>query len=249
MAGERIPLGTASTGVLVPDIGSQIQTDQFGIDSGVIRHSLGNQSGAHALRPAAGDLYDGTLPQFAGFFADGSGITGRDGNASYVDVVYRKRVPNWPKIPVRTHDSESHSFQITQGDPSVTYTYNGMTVRHPVLTYRFSVDPSPVVAADPDAPVGGGGPAVDPQLLGTYLASPPHAPVMGDQTIRPFVTIGNFIAGQWAWFEFHFKPNTLGWECIKNDVTPLCGGKIYAVDQQWKLTYYQSGYTLLDPPA
>jgi hypothetical protein len=219
-----IPLGSARGG-LVPDIGSTIEPDEYGIDTGTIRYSLGSQAQARGLRPARGSAYNGNLPQFNGMFADTSRIIGLEGRACSIEVRYYALNATWGvPPPARTHDLELRDFFIGE-----TIRIPGVPIPHPVLTYRFS---------DLHAT----------EKLGKY-GTPPNAPEVERYIYKIEVLVPTAVTGGVVTvdpvntFNLVFDPHPLGWQCLQDDATPLCGGKFFAMEQRWKRMLVFTGVT------
>jgi hypothetical protein len=228
---DPIRTGSVSSSSLVPDEGSQIKTDDFGISWGTIRYQAGNQSLVSAARPTQGDAYLGSLPQFSGFYVDKSGdITGGPGASAELEVTYAKQDSLFVKTPERGHDLEmrdmtslvttllSGAFYIV---PSIipgqidtlSLSLQAVPVPHPTLSYKFSSTT-----------------AVD--QLGTYSTS---SNLTSAPTIVPYIYKLPLKVGVHN-YGIVFLPNPQGWLCLQNDVTSICGGRFFEIQQRWKMT-------------
>jgi hypothetical protein len=218
MPGSPIILGSAASNtVLTPDAGSSIKTDEYGIQRGTIRFQLGDQAYAQNLRPAAGSLYTGSLPQFKDFLVDEPGdILGGEGKTAFLPVTCAKLDPKFVKLPVESQDIEFRDVTITLG--VVVTVLPNIPVPHPVLTYKFATDQKPIV-----------------RQRGTWLKGGqlPGAPI-----INKYVFL-NSTASKFGLVFIIQPPDS--WLCIKEDIKPLCAGKLYQIEQQWKQTYYFYG--------
>jgi len=211
MAGNPILLGTASGGAtLVADAGSQIKTDEYGIQRGTIHHNLGDQANAQNKRFKPGSAYSGSLPQFAGFLVDEpADIIGGEGMTAVLPCTYARLDPLFVKLPDESQDIEYRDVQYTDANIATN-----IPVPHPLLTYKFAA-------------------AKRPNQRGTW-ATLSGAPKLGNYVFYP--------GGIEGVIGFVFIPLPADrWLCIKENVKPLCGGKLFAIEQQWKATYYFYG--------
>lgn len=159
MADEPIRIGSTS---LVPDQGSQISTNDFGMQRGTARHWIGDQSDAQSSRFALGASYSGSLPQFIGFYVDKSGdITGLDGKCAYLDVGYARIDPLWQKLAKVGRDLELKQIKVAETtgfgslyDSLLTYV---VPIGHPTVTYKYSASSIPGQLGSYSSNAGGGG--------------------------------------------------------------------------------------------
>lgn len=230
-AGDPIRLGAAATAsALIPESGSDISTDDYGIDVGTITFFCPDQSVARASAPARGEKYGsgtGKLAQFAGMYADTSRIIGAEGKAARVITTYKKMVDGWNSLPVVTSDNISTQavarveYRFASGTTAYTNDTQGVdvVVPQPVLTYRLARE------TRPDG------------LLGTFksrgdLVSAPATGPFSFSSRNIFSSISN------ATVRVTYLPNPNGWLCIRNDCVPICGGRFYQIEQVWKMFYY-----------
>jgi hypothetical protein len=230
MAGQPIPLGSARTGALIPDIGSSVATNDYGIDEGRVRHSLGDQSLAQQRRPKRGGPYAGTLPQFKGMFVDRSAIVGAEGKACFVDVDYKALNSGWGIQPPE-QSAEMEVRDLTSFGDNLFTSGRGQTLHlpHPVLTYKFA-DTKPS------------------NKRGTYALELPNAPTIGQFEFEVIWINsvqgedGNISITTRNNYSLIFSPHPSGWFCMKDDCEPLCGGRLFQIEQQWKRFYLWTGY-------
>jgi hypothetical protein len=217
--GDPIRTGQAArSGVLIPDAGSKISTDEYGIQRGKIRHHLGDQSRAQAVRPVKGSAYTGALPQFSGFLVNESGdIKGLEGAAAAIETEYCQLDPRFIILPDRTNDIEYRDLNLNNA-----ISLPNAAIAHPVVTYKFSDK--------------------KPQDKLNAIDFPPNAPKI-DTLKFPF-RIVDVVAGKQATVSVRFEPDSAGWRCMKDDALPLCGGKLFRIDQQWKRFMWITGYDI-----
>jgi hypothetical protein len=216
--GSPIPLGTAAQAVLVPDAGSQITTNDFGVDVGTIRHSLGDQAQAQGKRPPPGYPYAGTLPQFRGFYVDRTAITGGEAKTCVVNMTMKAINPQWGvQPPEKSHDLEIRDIT------DLGITFQGIPIPHPVITYRFAS-------------------AKATDMLGKFSQNLRNAPEIGAYRF-PLGAL-NPSTGAQAVYALSFVPSPRGWICLKDDNSPCCGGRFFEIEQQWKLYYWYAGVAL-----
>ncbi|HKP92324.1 MAG TPA: hypothetical protein VJS88_00380, partial [Chthoniobacterales bacterium] len=139
--GDPIVLGVARTptqALQTAAAGSKISTNEFGVQSGVIRHFCGNQAQAQGLRPAEGTAFSGQLPQFKGFLADYAGdVVGEEGQACYIDVVYCAIDPRF----VVKADEDTELRWINTSDSALVSdiaTYGRIGLPEPVATIKYA---------------------------------------------------------------------------------------------------------------
>src|SRR5215467_10219205 len=177
MAGSPIKIGSAALAALIPGIPSRIVTDEFGVQHGQLPYQLGDQTISQNLRLTQGTLYNGTLPQFNGFFVERSGdITGREAGAAIVEVQYAQIDPKFIILPSRSHDLQI--VTVSAGDLTgfnqIFETLQSVIIPipHPLITYNFA---STTV----------------PGKLGQFSQNPGNAPTIGQYIYN--IEIFNFL--------------------------------------------------------
>jgi hypothetical protein len=229
-----ILLGTARSSELVPDVGSQITTNEFGMDVGLIRHHLGDQSSAQSLRPARGSAYSGQLPQFKGMLVHDHGIVGREAQAAFIDVEYRALNPDWKILPVRSHDQEYLDISGFVG-PAINVRQRHVPVPHPLVTVKFSADKPTDKLGVTDTP------SFLPKI--SRFVYPIYGITGGTiDNSTGHLEVSGFVVADIVHLIFIPAPD--GWTCLKDDATPVCGGKLFQIEQQWKRFYWFAGFEL-----
>lgn len=267
MAGNPIKIGSATLAALIPGIPSRIITDEFGVQHGVIPYQLGDQTISQNLRLTPGTLYNGTLTQFNGFFVERSGdITGREASAAIVEIGYAQIDPKFIVLPRRSHELQIAS--IIPSSQSLSGIFDTLTIQpvpipHPVLVYKFSRTTVPGQLGTYGTPTNA--PSISNYVyqVNTFNINPNIT--VQQKTITVSATLDTFNAdGSCTRIPFSFTavftgvfsnntlslinpinfvfvPNPAGWLCIKEESTPICGGQLYLIEQQWKLNLVFSG--------
>jgi len=236
-AGSPIPLGSAaSSNVLIPDSRSKIATDDFGIQRGTIRFQLGNQSFAQNLRPAKGSPYTGDLPQFRGFLVDYPGdIQGEEGQAAYVDVTYAKLDPRFVMEPQLGHDLEYRDagFLTDFGSGGLFLQQPQIPIPHPLVSVKFSDTKAQNKLGKTETPAFL--PKIDRYVYPVNVVT--GATIQNTKDSLEIVSLNVQTA-----IKMIFIPKPDGWLCVKDDNVPVCGGKFFQVEQQWKMFYIFAGF-------
>jgi hypothetical protein len=212
-------IGSSSNRLLNPQVGNEITTDEYGMLVGKIRFRYNDAGTAYQKRPKKGDPYAGSLAEYRGMMADQSGAIRTTGDCAFIDVTYLGIDPNFAILPEESAEIEYRdlSFAI---DNVGTITFDPIPIPHPILSYKF-------VATKRQG------------KRGTY-SKPPHAPDIPDYVHRVHgiqaATSGIEL------FDVVFKASAAGWLCLKDDPTPVCGGKLFVIEQIWKRTYYFSSF-------
>jgi len=274
MAGSPIKIGSAALAALIPGIPSRIVTDEFGVQHGQLPYQLGDQTISQNLRLTQGTLYNGTLPQFNGFFVERSGdITGREAGAAIVEVQYAQIDPKFIILPSRSHDLQI--VTVSAGDLSgfnqIFETLQNVIIPipHPVITYKFSATTVPgklgQFSQNPgNAPTIGqyiysieifnfispGAVTVEQKTISinatTFILDPSSNTCTKTTTPVSVTAQGVFVQNNLNFinpFNIIFSPGPNGWQCLREDAQPICGGQIYLIEQQWKMLMVASGMT------
>jgi hypothetical protein len=203
--------------------GNEITTDkESGLLIGTVQYLDTDAPTAYTRRPIPGSAYNGTLREYAGMLADQSRVVRIIGDRAIMEVTYLGIDQNFKILPRESSDLEYRDLTIDLG--LVSFTFEPVPVPHPVLSYKF-VDTN------------------RQNQRGQFNLNPPNAPTISDYIARIHGYdrlsggVGNEV------FDMVFKPTKAGWLCLQDDPVPLCGGKLFAIQQQWKRTYFFDHYT------
>jgi len=270
MAGDPIRIGSASGSTLVPGIPSRIITDEFGVQHGVVPYQIGDQSLSQGARITPGTLYSGSLSQFNGFFVERSGdITGREAGCAIIDIQYAQIDPKFIVLPTKGHDLQILAFPTAEltGFNQILETLTTITVPlvHPLLTYKFAANSIPGKLGQYGTPanapsigqytynieiinfVNGANVDVETKTVSynaTVLTSNPDGTCTKTTSPVSVKLQALFVVNSLSFINptnIVFAPNPAGWQCIKEDAQAICGGQIYLIEQQWKMTMVWAG--------
>jgi hypothetical protein len=137
-------------------------------------------------------------------------------------VTYALPDPKFVYVPSDSHDLELRDIPIVNG--SVSLTLSAVPIPHPTIKYRFS-----------DTKRQG--------KLSTYSLNPPKAPTLPAQIVlnvrdfpdpdTRFLNSGTALAFTQP-YDVYFRLHPKGWLCTKDDSNPVCGGKFFEIEQEWK---------------
>lgn len=216
------------TKVLREQVGSQISCDDYGIDTGTLTLEYPDADTAKAHRPVPGQTYQGgASPEFNGMFVHSTGMIRSVGNVAKIDVTLKALCAGWIKKPVLGSDNKDTSLTLVANVTRDTFLVAilnkviDVLIPQPTVTYRYGV-----AGQRPRSP------------LGTF-GEPDDAPSVSDVTYTTQnVSFGDFANPTVNQVTVTWEPDARGWMCIRYEATPLCGGRIYQIDEQWKRFYY-----------
>jgi len=258
MALDPIKLGSANTTGWIFQVGSDTNTDKFGIQTCNVKALYGNGSAVHSALPAAGTSFaavfgNSYLPSaFLLDFSEGApGVEYLEGTVARVDFKFCRIDPlfvNVRTISVDTiinYDNNplSNTFVITSGIP-MTQVFG---FPEPVVSVTYSTATAPSI--------GSGALQGIYALPGSYNATgfPPVPDIDVPMTIPldAGTTVDYWDGSAFVSFTaqtdttfiflYHFVPNPRGWQLTKLKWDPVASRNFFAVEENWRNFYVYAG--------
>lgn len=243
-------LGVLAASALNEQVGSAVETNEFGVDVGTMIYTYGAEATAYSSRPAPGAAYAGSLPEFTGSYADDNPKMVRQRGGIYIIQVTYCKLNSAFATRVQTDSSIRWLSPATldTGIDSVFPLVNSSIIPLPEPTTSLQYS-----AATASALFEGGNFYIDslnprwslfPPVANVVIKLPLYVTTDPSPNFPGIVFQKITVNGTDFWIVIvaaTFNPNPKGWALTKLRQNKRCAGAIWEIVENWRMQYFFQG--------